>query len=200
MTVGFAASLGDGVELGMLEPWHAEQFLETLERSREHLAATAPAASSVLTIDDTRRYLQRWADAHANDSMHLFGIWLDGKLVGCCQLLQFDARTGNCELGAWIAPDVEGRGLVTRACRYVIDWAIRVRGLSRVQWTNNRANERSRAVARRLGMTCEGLLRSAGVLNSPLLDFVGAGARWDDEIWSVIAEEWPTTAPAAGGR
>jgi ribosomal-protein-serine acetyltransferase len=192
MTVVFATPLGDGAELAMLEPWHAEQFLEILERSREHLFAAVPAARSIFTIDDARRYLQSWADAHASDARHLFGIWLDDELAGCCQLLQFDARTGTCELGAWIAPEAEGRGLVTTACRQVIDWAIRVRGLSRVQWTNNPTNERSRRVAGRLGMTREGVLRSATVLSSPSMDFVDAGTRWDAEVWSVIASEWPT--------
>jgi RimJ/RimL family protein N-acetyltransferase len=192
MTVVFAAPFGDGAELAMLEPWHAEQFLATLDRSREHLSATAPAARSIFTIDDARRYLRSWADAHAGDTRHLFGIWLDGTLVGCCQLLQFDARAGTCELGAWIAPDVEGRGLVTRACRQVIDWAILVRGVSRVQWMNDPGNERSRRVAMRLGMTREGLLRGVGVFNSPAMDFVDASARWDGEMWSVLASEWPT--------
>jgi RimJ/RimL family protein N-acetyltransferase len=199
VTTVFAYSLGDGTELGMLEPWYAEQFLEAVARSREHLVETAPVAHRVFTVEDARRYLQSWADGHAGDSKHLFGIWQDGKLVGCCQLFAFDAGVGACELGAWIAPEAEGRGLVTRACRSVIDWAILVRGMSRVQWTNNPANQRSSAVARRLGMTREGVLRSAVVLNSPALDFVSAGPRWDAEVWSVLAAEWPTTVATAEG-
>jgi ribosomal-protein-serine acetyltransferase len=193
----FTYSLGDGIELAMLEPWHAEQFLEAVARSREHLAAAAPVAHGVFTVDDARKYLRSWADGHASDSKHLFGIWQHGNLIGCCQLFGFDARMGGCELGAWIAPEAEGRGLVTRACRSVIDWAILIRGLSRVQWTNNPTNQRSSAVARRLGMTREGLLRSATVLNSPALDLVSADERWDAEVWSVLAAEWPTTVSMA---
>jgi RimJ/RimL family protein N-acetyltransferase len=197
MTVMFTYSLGDGAELAMLEPWHAEEFLAAIQRSRDHLAAAAPAASSIFTVDDARKYLQSWADGHAADSKHLFGVWKDGSLVGCCQLLQFDAKTGNCELGAWIARDFQGTGLTTAACRCVIDWAIGVRGMHRLQWTNDPANTRSSVVAGRLGMTREGLLRSAGVLNSPAMNFVRAGVRFDAEVWSVIAEEWPTKDPVA---
>jgi ribosomal-protein-serine acetyltransferase len=194
--VVFTYSFGDGIDLAMLEPWHAEQFLEAVARSRDHLAAVAPVAHGVFDLDDARRYLQSWADGHADDSKHLFGIWQDGKLIGCLQLFHFDARVGVCELGAWIAPEAEGRGLVTMACRSVIDWAILVRGISRVQWTNNPTNARSSAVARRLGMTREGVLRSAAVLNSPALNLVSAGVRWDAEVWSVLAAEWPTPVHA----
>jgi hypothetical protein len=41
-------------------------------------------------------------------------------------------------------------------------------------------------------MTWEGVLRSVAVLSSPSMDFVDAGTRWDAEVWSVIASEWPT--------
>jgi hypothetical protein len=46
-------------------------------------------------------------------------------------------------------------------------------------------------------MTREGLLRSAAVLNSPALDLVSADVRWDAEVWSVLAAEWPTTPSTA---
>jgi RimJ/RimL family protein N-acetyltransferase len=64
--------------------------------------------------------------------------------------------------------------------------------MRRVQWTNNSTNERSRITAQRLGMVREGLLRSAGVQYSPSLNFVLEGKRWDQEVWSILAEEWPT--------
>jgi len=180
-----AYPLGDGAELAGLEPWHAEQFLETMDRCREHLKPEIPASHIVFTVDDARQYLQRWADAHAIDNRHLFGIWLHGKIVGCVQLFNFDRGLGTCEIGVWVTPEVQGRGLVTTACRAVIDWAIRVRGMSRVQWTNNPTNVRSRAVAQRLGMTREGLLRSQWKVGD---------VRKDSEVWSILAEEWPAAA------
>ena len=179
----FTHTLDDGAELGMLEPWHAEEFLSTVDRCREYLATDVPAAHGVVTLDDARRYLQRWADAHAADTRHLFGIWVDGAFTGCVQLFNFDTAMGTCEIGVWLAPEVGGRGLATKACRYVIDWAIGVRGIARVQWSASPNNLRSIAVARRLGMTKEGLLRSSWQVG---------GVRKDNEMWSAIAPEWPT--------
>jgi ribosomal-protein-serine acetyltransferase len=192
----FTYPLSDGVKLGMLEPWHAEPFLETLEESREHLAKWIPPANTVLTLDDAPRYLQGWAERHANDTGHLFGIWMDAKFIGCVQLFHFDTKLGTCELGVWIAKGAEGRGIMAEACRFVIEWAIRVRGIMRVQWTNSPTNGRSSALARRLGMKLEGILRSNGVQRNEVLNMVIAGFRWDEEVWSMIAEDWPTSAAA----
>jgi ribosomal-protein-serine acetyltransferase len=192
VTVVFAHFLGDGAVLAMLEPWHAQEFLEAVDRSREHLSTYVPAAHNVHSVEDARGYLQRFADGHARDAEHIFGIWLDGKLVGMNQLIDFDAKMGTCEIGVWLADEVQGRGLVTRSCRHLIDWAIGVRGIRRVVWMNHPANVRSSAVARRLGMTREGVLRSS---------FTLGGRRWDNEVWSVLAEEWPTEVwTPAGSR
>jgi ribosomal-protein-serine acetyltransferase len=183
MTAVLAHSLGDGAKIAMLEPWHADEFLETLHQARADLAPNIPAARNVHTTQDARQYLQRFADGHAKDTEHLFGIWWHGRFVGVVQLFAFSTALRTCEIGVWLAPDARGRGMVTAGCRFVIDWAIRVRGMARVQWCNDPANVRSGATARRLGMTLEGRLRSS----------FGMGEdRWDNDVWSIIASEWPT--------
>jgi ribosomal-protein-serine acetyltransferase len=182
----FAHSLGDGAELAMLEPWHAEEFFATIDRARPALLAAIPAAREVYSVEDARTVLQRWADAHAQDTRHLTGIWREGALVGVVQLFSFDTKAATCEMGVWMAPWAQGRGLVTKACWELLDWAFRTRGMRRVQWGNNPTNVKSAAVAQRLGMTREGVLRSAFALGED---------RWDIELWSLLAEEWPTPRP-----
>lgn len=73
-----------------------------------------------------------------------------------------------------------GRGLVTRATRVTIDWAIRERGVHRVEWWVSPENAPSIAVARRLGMRKDGVLRES---------YLYRGERHDEEIWSVPAPE-----------
>lgn len=177
----FVYSLGDGAGLGPLEPWHAHEFATAVDRAREHLAPWIPFAHTVTDVEAARAFLQRFADAHAADTRHIFGIWVDDQLVGGALFAVFDTRNGMCELGVWLVPEVQGRGLITKASRYLIDWAIVTRGMSRVAWHNDPRNLRSRAVALRLGLTLEGIRRSSHVVN---------GDRQDAEVWSVLAHEW----------
>jgi RimJ/RimL family protein N-acetyltransferase len=51
---------------------------------------------------------------------------------------------------------------VTAASRVLVDYALRERGLNRAEWRCRADNERSAAVARRLGMTLDGTLRGRG--------------------------------------
>ncbi|MEU6532661.1 GNAT family protein [Streptomyces sp. NPDC046928] len=178
----YAISLGDdGAELRPLEPWHADAFLAHLERGREFIGRFIPFGSAVTDPASARDTLQRYADLRAADSASYHGIWLDGKLVGGVLTLHFDAAAGTCEVGCWLEPAATGRGLVTRAMRVLIDWAVEERGIHRVEWVAAAGNTASLDVARRLGMTRDGVRREA---------HLHGGVRHDLEIWSVLAPEW----------
>jgi RimJ/RimL family protein N-acetyltransferase len=174
-------SLSDDAELRALEPWHAGEFTEFLEGARPHLAPWLPWATTIADEAGAREFLQRYADRHAADDGHIFGIWLGDRLVGGALFRVFDVAFGVAELGVWLAPDAQGRGLMTTSVRHLIAWAFE-RGVHRIEWHCTPSNERSIAVARRLGMTREGVLRSA---------FPVAGVRQDMEVWSLLDTDQP---------
>lgn len=171
--------LAEGAELRALEPWRAEEFYAFVVRSGVHLTPWMPWATDIDEPAKAERWLQGYADAQARGGRRVYGIWLDGLLVGGAGFATFDARTGVCSLGAWLAPEARRRGLVTRAARHMTEWAFETRGMSRVEWAAATGNEPSIAVAKRLGMEREGVLRSALTLG---------GVRHDVEVWSLIAD------------
>ena len=177
----FAYPLSPGAELRPLEPWQAAEFAAHVAAARDHLAPWLPWARTVVDTESARAFLQRYADQQAAGGGRIYGVWVDDRLVGGTLFRVFDAPTSTCEIGVWLDPAAQGRGLVTAAARAMIDWAVRARGMHRVEWRVTPANARSVAVARRLGMTREGVLRAA---------FPMDGDRQDVEVWSVLAEEW----------
>ncbi|MGP8296513.1 GNAT family N-acetyltransferase [Streptomyces inhibens] len=177
----FAISLGDGAELRPLEPWQAEEFLAHMDRGRAYIGQHVGLPDVATDLDSARSWLQSYADKTAADTGRLYGIWLDGLLVGGVLFRVFDAAAGNCEAGCWLEPAAAGRGLVTRAARVIIDWAVQERGMHRVEWLVSSENTPSINVAKRLGMRCDGVLRE----NTPY-----RGVRQNTEVWSVLAPEW----------
>ncbi len=106
--------------------------------------------------------------------------------------LNFDAENGNCEVGCWLEPAAAGRGLVTRAHAGPHRLGRRASaGIHRVEWYAASGNEPSLNVARRLGMTREGVLRES---------YPYRGVRHDLEVWSVLAPEWREARARAGRR
>lgn len=178
----YARSLGDdGAELRPLEPWQAEEFLAHMERGREFIGQYIGLADAVTDLESSRAYLRSYAEKAAADTGRIYGIRTDGKLVGGVLFRTMDLASGTAEAGCWLEPSAAGRGLVTRAARVIIDWAVEERGIHRVEWRAASANAPSIAVARRLGMTKDGVLRESHPYR---------GKRHDIEIWSVLAPEW----------
>ncbi|MBO1336353.1 GNAT family N-acetyltransferase [Streptomyces sp. VRA16 Mangrove soil] len=178
----YAIPLGEeGAALRPLETWHAEEFLANLERGREFIGQFIPFGSQVTDVDSARSTLQRYTDMRAADTGSYHGIWLDGKLVGGVLTLNFDAATGNAEVGCWLEPAATGRGLITRAMRILLEWIVEERGIHRVEWVAAAGNTASLNVARRLGFTRDGVRREAHEWR---------GKRHDLEVWSLLAPEW----------
>ncbi|MFE0650248.1 GNAT family N-acetyltransferase [Streptomyces sp. NPDC059534] len=184
----YAMSLGDdGAELRPLEPWQADEFLAHIDRGREFIGARNGLPDVVTDLQSSRAFLRLYAEKVAADTGRIHGIWSDGTLVGAVILRTLDVKNGNAEAGCWLEPAAVGRGLVTRAARALIGWAIEVRGIHRVEWVVNSDNEPSIAVARRLGMTKDGVLRQS---------YPCRGTLHDQEVWSVLAPEWRKGAGA----
>ncbi|MER5854866.1 GNAT family N-acetyltransferase [Streptomyces sp. NPDC059688] len=187
----YAISLGDdGAELRPLEVWHAEELLADIDRGREFIGRHIGLPDVVTDLESARAFLASYAEKRGADGGSLHGIWLDGKLVGGLLFRVWDTPSGVCEAGCWLEPSAAGRGLVTRGMRVLFDWAFEERGMHRVEWHVSSVNEPSIRVARRLGMTREGLLRE---------NYPHRGVRTSTEIWSVLAPEW-REARARGAR
>lgn len=177
----YAISLGDGAELCPLEPWQAEEFLAHMNRGREFIGRFNGLPDVVTDLESARAFLRTYAERAAADTGRLYGIRADGTLVGAVLFRRLDVAKGIAEAGCWLEPSAVGKGLVTRAVRAIIDWAVGERGIHRVEWWVSTGNEPSIAVARRLGMTKDGVLRESHLYR---------GKRHDEEIWSVLAPDW----------
>jgi ribosomal-protein-serine acetyltransferase len=75
----------------------------------------------------------------------------------------------------------EGKGLVTTACQVMIDHAFHELGLNRVVISCASDNQRSRAIAEKLGFTREGILRQSDWLKDGFVDQV---------VYGILANEW----------
>lgn len=178
----FTKTISDGVVLAPLEPWHAEEFAAHLDRAREHIRPWVGPAFVTDSVEGARATLQRYANATAADGARIYGLWRNGTLIGGVMFVTFDAAWGTCEVGCWLEPGAEGRGVITAAVCSLLEWAFTERGIVRAEWRCRVDNARSVAVAERLRMHSDGVLRSAWKYD---------GNRYDKAVFSILNTEWP---------
>jgi RimJ/RimL family protein N-acetyltransferase len=175
-----STELATGATLQSLEPWRAEEFAAHLDRAREHIRPWVGPSFVTTSVEGARKTLERYANATARDGARIYGIWLDKTLIAGVMFVEFNAAAGVCEIGCWSEPAGEGKGHISAAVHQLLIYACEQRGLHRVEWRCRTDNERSIAVARRVGMTFEGELREAWLVD---------GTYYNKAVWSILASE-----------
>ena len=170
--------LGGGAVLRGFRLEDAEALHAAVDANRVRLARWFPWVDGS-TLDFQRRWLE--STISGEQPYAPAGIWLGDQLVGGCDMsVQRGADAG--ELGFWLDEGAVGRGLVTRGCQALMRAGFDHAGLHRIQLRAGVENLRSRAVAKRLKMREEGVLRGAGK--------VGGGLYVDLVMYGLLVDEW----------
>ena len=138
-----------------------------------------PWIDATRTIDDQRKWLE--GVVHDQGSLDGCGIFVDGRYAGGVGL-RWDPFGVRGEIGYWISAAEEGRGLVTRAVRALIDVGFGDLGLHRIEIRAGVENLRSRAIPERLGFVREGIERGGER---------GANGFYDLVVYAILEDEWP---------
>ena len=81
-----------------------------------------------------------------------YAITTGGAVVGSCGLMR-RIGPGGLEVGYWLHPAHTGRGLATAAAGALVEAALGLQDIERVELVHDQVNEASGAIARRLGFT-----------------------------------------------
>jgi ribosomal-protein-serine acetyltransferase len=170
-----------------MRAWREEDVdaaLEVVLRNREHLRTYMQWMTDDYSIVDARKFIVEGIKNRLDRKTLGLALIVDEKLVGSTGFNRLDWNAKACEIGYWIDREAEGKGLVTKACRAMIDYAFGELGMNRVEIRCSTENSRSAAVPARLGFRLEGTLRQAEMLNGRPHDFLIYGLLAEDErVW-----------------
>lgn len=179
----FQNKIQDGVYVKLLEERHADEVFAVVDRERVHLRQWLPWVDLTTEVEVTLNFIRASLEQFAGNDGFAGGIWRDDEFIGGIGTHRIDWLNRRVEIGYWIAQGFQGRGIVTDACRAVIDHAFEEWKLNRVEIHCAAGNEKSCAIPKRLGFQWEGLLREAQLLN---------GAYQDIHVYGMLARDWPT--------
>ena len=176
--------IGDGLSLRAWTENDVDAALEIVLRNREHLHTYMTWMTPQYSIEDAKKFIAEGITNRLEKKNLALGIWRDGKAIGSTGFNRLDWATRTCEIGYWIDMDEEGKGIITRACRAMIEYAFDELKMNRVEIRCSTENARSAAVPERLGFRKEALLREAEVLGGRAHDFCIYGLlAKDPRLW-----------------
>jgi ribosomal-protein-serine acetyltransferase len=176
----FTLRVDDEIELRLVEERHIDALQALIERNLDHLRTWMPWIHDGASREDLASWVRLSLQRHAEGGGFYAAIWHRREIGGTLGL-DIDRRQRSGEIGYWLDRDLQGRGVMIRAVRAVVDECFGDLGLHRVEILCSPQNVRSCAIAQRLGFVREGTLREAERI----------GDRYQDlAVYGMLAPDW----------
>jgi ribosomal-protein-serine acetyltransferase len=176
--------VNEEIQLCLLEERHSEEYFTLIQRNKAYLNAWIDVEAYEGSQETLKIYVKQRLFQYANDEGYHLGIWYQDTLIG---IIDYRPNQKNLtvELGYWLDEEHQGKGIVTQACRTMIQHAFEERHMLKIVISCAIDNLRSRAVAERLGFLQEGILRQVVRLHDRSVDCV---------FYGLLIDEWRAQA------
>ena len=135
------------------------------------------------TVEHTRYYIAYLQDRYRDGKYYDWAIVHreSGKMIGTCGFSSISPEHRSGEVGYVLNPAFRGQGYTVEALAAVIDFAFRKMMLNRVEARCVDENASSERVMQKVGMTFEGVARSAMLVKGKYRDL---------KVYSIIRDEY----------
>lgn len=153
--------VGERVLVRGYRPGDGSALWEAIEESRDHLWPWMPWVPEHRTSQDSEAFARRAHGEWLKRENFVAGVWEreTGRLLGGTGLHPTDLSVPSFEVGYWLRPSAEGHGFMSEAIRLLCGLAFDTLGANRLHLRCDARNQRSAAVARRVGFIHEGTRR-----------------------------------------
>jgi ribosomal-protein-serine acetyltransferase len=173
----------DDIYLRLLEESDARDLHALIAANRSYLARWLPWAAGQ-AFEDTLHFIRGTRGQLSENNGFQTAVVIEGSIVGVIGYVSVDWGNRSTRVGYWLDEGQQGKGTMTAAVRLLVDHALTIWRLNRVEIVVATGNRRSRAIPERLGFRNEGTLRQLQLVNGSYLDCVS---------YSMLAADWRAT-------
>ena len=154
---------------------------QTIYDNRDYFMTWLPFVEHLQDVSMEEEFLQSVLSEPYESRNIVFVIGEGNELRGLVGFVKTDLTNHRTEIGYWLIPESQGKGVMTECVRHLCRWAVEERGMNRIQITCAVGNQPSNAIPLRLGFTLEGVERDGQLLAS--------GQYTDINIYSILKHE-----------
>lgn len=176
--------LDDGILLRRFTEDDAEAVFAAVRENIGHLREFMHWALPDYSLAHAREFIESSNAAAERGESLGFGIFRGADLIGSIGFVGFETNARRTEVGYWIDKGSEGKGIISRSCRVLINYAFGELEMNRIEIRCSTENERSARIPERFGFTLEGVLRQSEMRNGRMHDFA---------VYGLLRSEWQIT-------
>ena len=178
---GYSAQIGPDFFIREATLADAAIIWQTIYDNRVYLRTWLPFVDGLKEVADEEAFLNEQLALPYADRNIVFVIGQGHELCGLVGFVITDNINHRTEIGYWLIPEYQGRGIMTRCVRHLCEWAVSVRGMNSFRIRCAAGNAPSNAIPRRLGFTLEGVEREG--------ELMADGQYVDLNVYSILKRE-----------
>lgn len=178
----------DEIVLRQFGPGDAQIVFDAVRSNVEHLTKYMHWMVPEYSVEMSKQFINASIESRDKRESLGFGIFRAEALLGAIGFASFDWNAKATEIGYWIDRREEGKGIVSRSTRRLIEHAFNDLGMNRIEIRCAAANLRSAAIPERFGFKREGCLRQSQFRNGKLHDFI---------VFGLLRPEWHSSQDLA---
>lgn len=153
-------------------------IFKIIDSERNYMSEWLPFTDYTVEISDTQKYINSLI---ANGTNTLtFCILHNNSFAGLVGFKDPDYDNKKTEIGYWLSEKHQHKGIITRSCRKLIEFAFTELDMNRIQLKVATENVKSKKVALRLGFKHEGIERDGELHKSGFVDL---------DVYSLLKKE-----------
>jgi len=153
----------------------AQGLFALVNRDRVYLREWLPWLEASRSVQDTLNFIELSQKQFEKKEALSVCIRFRDEIAGMIGFHRFDWNNRSTSIGYWLAQNMQGKAIVTRSCRLLLNFAFTELKLNRVEIRCARENKKSRAIPERLGFTNEGTIRDGEWLYDKFVDLIVYG-------------------------
>ena len=173
--------ISDTVTLEKIKLADAEIIFETIDKNRDFLKKWLPFVEFTLEAANTKAFIESLLKIQGPGQPETFSIWFKGNFAGLIGFKDPDIINHRTEIGYWLDPKMQGKGIMTQATKALTNYAFKHLGMNRIQIRCGVENSKSSAIPKRLGYQFESIEREGEFHFNHYIDL---------EVYSMLKKEW----------
>ncbi len=146
------------IELVLVRDTFVPEYVQLAHDDYDYLAKWLEWPRFCKTKEDFNSFIADSIDGYESGNSMNCTILYKGVVAGTAGFNKIDRKLGRVEIGYWLGSRFQKKGIVTKVCRHLINYAFTIPDIDKVQILVAIENLPSRAVCERLNMSLEGVV------------------------------------------
>jgi ribosomal-protein-serine acetyltransferase len=163
-------SISENITLELITEDHSQQIFDLVDANRTYLREWLPFVDRMQTVEFSENFVRGTMQRNKDGMEFAFVISENHRVIGRIGVYKIDHQNKIGEIGYWLAENSQGKGIVTKSSKAIIDFCFSNLQLNRIEIKCGTENLKSKSIPEKLNFTKEGIIKQGELLYDKFID------------------------------